>query len=188
MEFIDHKTLYIILHIFGAVLGAGGAFMSDAMFFSSMRDRIITHTELRFLKLGSIMVWAGLGVLLVSGLLLFSLNPAGYLASSKFLVKMTIVLIIVLNGVLFHYAHIPRISRHINHHLPSSDEFVRRSIFLVISGAISLVSWSATLVLGVLRSIPYSYTQGMLLYLIIVAAACIVAISTREHVLFREKK
>lgn len=185
MEFIDLKTIYTILHIFGAVLGAGGAFTSDAMFFSSMKDRMVTKTELRFLKLGSVMVWGGLILLLISGALLFSTDPAGYLASSKFLVKMTIVLIIILNGIFFHYNHIPRISRHVDTHLPSSDEFVRESPLLVFSGAISFVSWSATIILGVLRGIPYSYIEGMLFYVIAVAVAGIVAISVREHVLFR---
>jgi uncharacterized membrane protein len=183
MEFIDLKTIYTLGHIFGAVLGAGGAFMSDAMFFSCIKDRKITGTELRFLRLGSTMVWAGLILLIISGTLLFSLDPVRYLESSKFLVKMTIVLVIVLNGLFFHYAHIPRIERHRDTDLRLSEEFQRHSATLVASGAVSLTSWFLALVLGVLRGIPYSYLTGLLIYLGILVVAIGTAVMFRKRML-----
>lgn len=183
MEFFDLKTLYTLGHILGAVLGAGGAFMSDMMFFSCVKDRKITTTELRFLRLGSTMVWIGLIVLIVSGALLFSLDPVRYLDSSKFLVKMTIVLIILANGLFFHYMHIPRIERHQNKDLRLSDEFQKHGPTLVASGAVSLTSWFLALVLGVLRGIPVSYMVGMATYIVIVGIAVAVAVRFRRHVL-----
>jgi uncharacterized membrane protein len=183
MEFLDLKTIYTLGHILGAVLGAGGAFMSDAMFFSCIKDKKITATELRFLRLGSTMVWIGLMVLIVSGVLLFSLDPVTYLESSKFLVKMTIVLVILVNGLFFHYTHIPRIERHQDKDLRLSEEFQKHSATLVASGAVSITSWFLALVLGVLRGIPYSYLMGLGIYLVLVGLAVGVGILFRKRML-----
>jgi len=60
MDWIDAKTVYTIFHIFGAIIGAGGAYVSDAMFFASIKDEVISKVELRFMKIGSTFVWVGL--------------------------------------------------------------------------------------------------------------------------------
>lgn len=175
MELIDFKSLFIILHIIGAVLGAGGAYISDAIFISATKDRIINKTEFRFMKMGSIFVWTGLFMLIVSGLLLFLTNPVFYLNSSKFLIKMFIVLVIFINGLFFHLIHFPRIYRHISHHYPSSDEFMRKKKLLLISGVISFTSWTLALILGSLSSIPFSFGQALLAYVIFELLAIVIA-------------
>ncbi|MBI1833913.1 MAG: hypothetical protein HYR90_03740 [Candidatus Andersenbacteria bacterium] len=86
----------IIFHLVGVILGAGGAVLSDAMFFSSIRDRKLTKTELRFMRMGSHFVWAGLAILVTTGTIIFSSNPEFYMASTKFLAKVTIVSLIIL--------------------------------------------------------------------------------------------
>jgi len=157
--------------------------MSDLMFFSSVRDRRITKTELRFMRIGSLMVWAGLAVLIVSGSSLFAGRPAYYLASPKFLLKMTVVAVIVFNGVVFHRYHIPRMHRHAGHHFPSSDEFMRARPWLLISGAVSFSSWLTAFLLGSLRSIPLTYVQGVLLYAAVLAVAMSGALLLRSRLL-----
>src|SRR3989338_4218171 len=97
--FLELKTILLIVHIFGAIVGAGGAFTSDWIFLSSIKDSTINETEIRFIELGSRMVWIGLIILIISGLALFSLAPEQYLASGKFLAKMSIVGILTLNGL-----------------------------------------------------------------------------------------
>ena len=181
MDWIDAKTIYTIIHVFGAVLGAGGAYLSDAMFFTSVKDKVISKTELHFLKIGSIFVWVGLGMLFISGLLLFSTNPAGYLESSKFMIKMLIVLIIFLNGLVFHMTHLPRIRRHAGQHYPSSDEFTRKSKLLIASGVVSMTSWTFALILGGLRTIPIDFTTALVGYLVfeIIAVSFALLISKR---------
>jgi len=183
IDFIDAKTLFTIFHIFGVAIGAGGAYMSDAMFFKTVRDQKISHTEMEFLNLGSIMVWGGILLLVGSGYALFSLNPEVYLASSKFLVKITIVGIIIVNGIIFHSWHIPRMKRHVGHHLPSSDEFSRHRLWLLFGGAVSATSWSFAIILGVLRSIPYTYAQGILFYLLVVSIAMLVVSLIKNYIL-----
>ena len=169
MDFIDLRTFLIILHLFGVALGAGGAYMSDGMFFSSIKDEKFSKTELRFLKLGSKFVWIGLLLLVLSGIGLFLTDPVKYMESTKFLSKMSIVAIIIANGIFFHLSHIPHLSRHEDTHFPSSDEFGRKRGLLLASGVVSMVSWSFALVLGALKSVPYPYWIIMLVYLGVVS-------------------
>jgi len=181
LDWLDTKSLFTIIHLLGVAVGAGGAYMSDAMFFSSVKDEKISKTEIRFLKIGSMMVWFGLFLLVLSGLGLFFLDVEGYLDSAKFLAKATIVLIITLNGLFFHHYHMPFISRHENEHFPSSDEFMRKHPLLLTSGAISFVSWTSAIILGVLSGIPYPYLTIMGMYFSVLLVAVIFANIFLKH-------
>ncbi|MEX0649459.1 MAG: hypothetical protein WD200_00480 [Candidatus Andersenbacteria bacterium] len=184
---IDTHTLFFIGHLFGIAMGAGGAFMSDLMFFSSIRDRIISRTELHFMRIGSMMVWAGIVVLVITGTGLFLADPDVFLASSKFLTKITIVAVIIINGFVFHIWHIPRLHRHADMHFPSSDEFMRRRPWLLGSGVVSMVSWMFAIILGALRSIPYSYTTAMMFYIVVVILGVSTAYIIRNRLLPHHK-
>lgn len=187
MEWADSKTIFTIFHIFGAVIGAGGAFASDLMFFLSVKDKRLSKVELAFMRIGSKMVWVGLGILALSGIVLFLHSPAQYMASSKFLAKMTIVAVIIMNGVVFHTIHLPRFHRHSDHHFPSSDEFVRTSPYIMASGALSVLSWSWALILGSLHGLPYSYPVIITAYLITVGIAVSAALVIRKRFLGIDK-
>jgi hypothetical protein len=185
MDFLgtfDQKTISTIFHIFGVALGAGGAYVSDAIFFSSIKDEKISKTEMRFITIGSTFVWVGLALLILSGIGIFLVDTEKYLDSGKFLAKMNIVFVILVNGIVFHSSHLPRIRRHVDHHFPSSDEFMRKKPLLIISGAISFTSWSFALVLGALNKIPFSYSTIMSVYISVILVAILCAIA-----LFKEK-
>ena len=139
----------------------------------TLRQPITKIAEMRFLELSSRVVWIGLLILFLSGLGLFSTNPEKYLASSKFLAKITIVSIIFLNGLVFHFFHLPRIKRHVGEYFQFSDEFMRYRPTLLISGAISFISWTSALILGALPYVAYSYSTIMYVYLGLVTLAAI---------------
>lgn len=179
----DWHTIFGIFHLLGVTIGAGGAFVSDAMFFSSVHDEKISPTEMRFLKLGSAAVWIGLGILFLSGIGLVAMEPERILGSEKFWAKMTIVGIIFVNGLFFHRFHMPRLHRHVGEHFPSSDEFMRRAPFLLASGALSVVSWISAIVLGALRSVPYGYEVIMGVYGVAVAAGIAAALILKKKLL-----
>ena len=158
----------------------GGAFASDLIFFSSVKDEKVSQTELRFLNIGGKMVWAGLLLIIVSGILIFLTNPEGYLASAKFLAKMTIVAIIFLNGLVFHIIHLPRFHRHASQHFPSSDEFMRAVPYLLVGGVVSSVSWFSAFILGFWKYVPYSYLEMMSAYLLILSLGIVVVVSMKK--------
>ena len=180
---MDYHAALTVFHLLGVVIGMGGAFSSDLAFFSSIRDEKISHTEMRFLKLGGKMVWVGLFIIVVSGALLFSENPERYLNSAKFLAKMTIVAIIIANGVVFHLIHIPRLHRHAGHHFPSSDEFMRKAPLLIAGGVISIVSWLGAFILGALGRLPYGYLEFIAVYLAVLLPAVAIAVLLKKKLI-----
>lgn len=173
-DFLDIKTSLIIIHLLGVAFGAGGAFASDLIFFKSIKDHRIPTTELGFIELGGRLVWIGLTILILSGIALVLLDPAGYLTSSKLQVKLTIVGIIFLNGLVFHLSHIPRMRKFAGQHLLASKEFMAKSRLLVASGAVSVVSWTVVIALGAIKSIPYNYLTIFGVYVAIISVALLV--------------
>jgi hypothetical protein len=166
-------TVLLIAHLGGVIIGAGAALMTDLIFFNSMRDGILSRTELRFMRMGSITVVAGLLILLVTGIGLFLTNPLEYLSSDKFLAKMTVVGVLILNGIVVHIIHLPRMFRHADEFFLSSDEFMRNRHILFACGAISGTSWLTAFVFAGLPKGVFEYGELMLVY----AAVLIVAVA-----------
>jgi uncharacterized membrane protein len=166
---VDIKTIYTIIHLIGVAIGAGGAFAADYIFFQSIKDQKITSTEMNFIENSSKMVWFGLLILVVSGLGLFTENPEEYISSSKFISKMIVVLIIAINGIFFHVTHTPRLKQSMYRNL--KDHFKEKRNFFILSGALSGVSWLYVIILGSLRSIPYSVTEALVIYIVFVLIA-----------------
>ncbi len=181
--FVNFKTLFVILHLFGVALGAGGAFMSDGMFFIAIKDRFLSLKELEFMRLGSTITWVGLALLYVSGAALFMSNPAVYAESSKFITKMFIVLMLTINGVYFHLSHIPFLNSRADKKFSDLPDLKKKRAYLLASGVVSVVSWSLAIILGALRSIPFTVAQGISLYLVLVVVGIGVAIIFRDHFL-----
>ncbi|MBI2057367.1 MAG: hypothetical protein HYT63_00045 [Candidatus Yanofskybacteria bacterium] len=171
---LDWHSVLEIFHLLGVVVAMGAAITGDFGFFSSIRNRKISATEMRFIKLASRTVWLGLVLIIISGVLLFAQQPERYLQSGKFLAKMSIVGVIIVNGLIFHFVHLPRLKKHIGLSLTTAGRFSRQMSGLMVSGAVSSVSWFSALVLGALGRLPYAYREIMLVYL----GLLVVAIST----------
>lgn len=181
MEWIDLKTVFIIAHVFGAIIGVGGAYMSDVMFFATIFDQKIEKTEFRFMKIGNVMIWVGLLILMVTGALIFFLDPGTYAQSTKFLAKITIVTLIFVNGVIFHILHLPRMKRHRDMKFSQSKEFMKWLPALAASGGASITSWTIVVILGMLKTVPYSYWQIMSVYIGLVVIAAVSAVFVLQY-------
>lgn len=151
------------IHIIGVALGFGGAMVGDAMFFSSIRDKKFTTTELRFMKLGGKLIWLGIAILIASGIGLVYITPE-LLQSSKFLTKMVIVAVIIVNGVIFHGYHIPNIHKNLNKSTKTTPFFQKKGYLLTMSGGVSVVSWLSAAFLGSLSWISLSFLQLLGIY------------------------
>ncbi len=170
MDTASLHSIFIIVHLFGVVLGAGGAFISDGIFFTSLKDKIISKDEFRIIRTASNFIWGGLLLLVISGVGLFTQNVEVLSSSEKFISKMTVVVIIILNGIIFHFFHLPFLKRNLEKKLaskanPSSEKLIP---FVLTSGVISIVSWASAVILGALRSFSYSYTTFLSVYVLII--------------------
>lgn len=179
-SFIETKTLLLIVHLIGISFGAGGAFISDLMFFKAIRDGRITKSELGFLNLGSLAVAFGLTLLVFSGLWMFSLDPERYSESTKFLAKMTVVGVLIANGVLLHNVQIPYLKAMAHQRISTRKGFTPVRFLFLFSGVVSLVSWVTALVLGAFRAVPWSYASIITLYCAVLAVGFIVGFIFRQ--------
>lgn len=180
---LNPYALFLMGHIFGVALGAGGAYASDLIFFNSAKDRHISKTESRLLSASSKMVWLGLGILILSGIGLVSLRPEIFLSSEKFWAKMTVVGVIMVNGLVFHFSHLPRLLRSHVGEFAIEHELVRHRTFLLASGAVSVVSWTYAMVLGVIKQNPFSYLDFVGTYAVLLLLATASAIILRERII-----
>lgn len=170
MDTASLHGILLIIHLFGVVLGAGGAFMSDGIFFTSLKDKMLSKDEFRILRTASNFIWGGLFLLIISGIGLFAQDVEALSSSEKFISKMTVVVIIILNGIVFHLVHLPFLKRHLDKKLASKAEPSSAKLipFILASGVISVVSWVSAVILGSLRSFSYSYATVLSVYALII--------------------
>lgn len=171
---MDLYTLLVIGHAIGAVLGVGGATMSDLMFFKSVKNLKISKTEMKFMELGSLQIWAGIALTIISAIGFLVWFPE-LLKTSRILAKSTIFFIILANGVFLNLWVTPFLKRHIDVNLAESESFRKAQTILMTSGAISIISWYFVFVLGTWGTIPYSYGLVIIAYFAIVIPGIIVA-------------
>lgn len=176
--FLSIKPYSVAVHAVSAIVGMGAALTSDIMFSFYSRDRVFDKREQRVFEILSRVIWISLIAIIITGAALFLSDPAAYSASTKFLVKMTIVLALTLNGIV--------LSRWIQPHIrqegfltSSTLRHVRRVAFAC--GAISLTSWSSAFILGMIDSVSLTYLDGIVSYLIIVSIAAFCAVLIERH-------
>lgn len=177
-EFLGEvRTSIIILHGLAAAVGVGAATVTDVLFFKFLKDLRISAEESGILKSVSQVIWLALAVLVVTGLALWLPDAERLNESSKFLVKMAIVAVIIANGALLNLWIAPnliRISFGERHaHIPGELRHIRRLAFAL--GAVSITSWYSAFILGSLRGVPLGFWPLLGLYAAVAAAAVAVS-------------
>lgn len=182
--FADIKPVVTVVHVISVVFGMGAALMSDILFTFYGKDRVLSKTEVSTLRILSNVVWVSLVVITLSGAGLFFSDVPKYLASVKFLVKMTIMVVLLINGLILH--------RHVSAqmalpHFLTSHHFVSIRRLAFACGAVSVISWLSLCTLGVLDrvSIPYGTLMGV--YGAILAVGITVALGVERSAFERIK-
>lgn len=164
------RLLALIIHLVGFALGLGGATLSDIMFFKSLRSRKFSSSDLSTLSTLSRVIWAGLGLLIFSGLSIFTMIYAEQgslplLASPRWQAKLTLVGIVLLNGLLFKFSIFPFLRKNVDKAM-SLQTFGSKLWQLAISGAVSIVSWYSILIISTLpREFKPPYLQFMAVWI-----------------------
>ncbi len=155
------KTGWVIVHNIGFVLGLGAATITDILFFRFLKDNVITQHEKETMDTLSSVIWVGLSILIISGIALYLPEQARLAVSSKFLLKVVVVGVIVVNGVLLNMFVGPHMRRLSFEGSPEARRFRRLAFAL---GAISFTSWYGAFLLGSFRSIPIDFPAALTLY------------------------
>ncbi len=172
---MDYQQIALAFHLIGFALGLGGATISDITFFRALRSRNLTSDQYAFLKLLSRVIWIGLGLLIISGLVIFALiyveqGSLPLLASPRWQTKLTLVAVVLINGFFFRSWIFPAIKNLIGQQLNMNNvgPLVKK---LALSGTISILSWYSILVVTLLPRTfrpPYFYFMGTYLLLLVI--------------------
>lgn len=176
---MDLKTLLIIAHIIGTSLGVGGATVGDFLFFKSVKDGTLDASELRLLKVVSSVVWIGFIILVFSGfgfLLWYRLTApeAALIYNPKLWAKLAVVGVILVNGLVMHGKLYPLLEANVGKRLATGD-FPKRAGLAFTTGAISIISWYTTLILGVWKMPEASFLAILGVYALILAIGIFIA-------------
>lgn len=169
------KTVLVIAHAAIAGIGVGTTTITDILFFKFLKDYRISTFEVDIMKTLSKVLWFSVSLLVITGALLAYLSYPQIFDNSKFVAKIFIVGLIIINGIVLNIFISPRLSRisfgEPHHHLTGELHRTRRLAFA--SGALSIVSWYTVFVLGSVRSLPYTTVQIMVFYFTLVVLAVI---------------
>ncbi|MFW5853206.1 MAG: hypothetical protein ACOCU8_01025 [Patescibacteria group bacterium] len=175
LDFIHWSVFFNLLYMLGLSLGLGATVLTGVMFLTSISDKIITRSELRFIKLGSYIIWLALLLVVLGSSLLTGTYWQYYVESDNFLAVITIIVIILINGLFFQLKHLPLLKNNLDLYLPDQPIFRKKSIGLYTGQVIFIVSWLFMLILEILSVDLYTYGSLMTIYGMAVFLSWIIA-------------
>lgn len=162
---LEYQRIILSLHVIGVLIGIGGMTYASILFFAALRDARITLSEERHIRrLGSV-VWFGVLLLTISGVLLYIPYIDVLNAAPLFLVKTAIFLVIIVNTFVLTRSLLPQL-----HTLSQKKQNDALQVFPL--GAVLTTSWYSILVLSILpKDYPLSFVglAGIFLLLLVVA-------------------
>ncbi len=171
--FSEYKNYFLMVHIVSATLGVVVALGTDILFSFYSLDKKLTVKEVGRLDFISKTIWLLLTLIILSGLAIFLSDPLTYIASAKFLAKMSVVAVITINGYVLYRVVQPHL-RHRGFLTGKSEQRVRQIAF--VCGAISLTSWLSAFGLALAKNITLTYGELIGIYGVIVIGAIIVSL------------
>lgn len=166
----SQKLWWVILHNIGFILGVGSATVTDVLFFRSIKDGSVSVEEKGTMDILTNIIWVGLAILVVSGLALFIPEQTRLATSSKFLLKVVVVSVIIVNGLLLNMFVAPYMRRLSFEGTVPARKFRRLAFAL---GGISFTSWYLAFFLGSLRKISLDFNMALWGYLTILVLVII---------------
>lgn len=169
----EQHSVFVGLHLLAVALGLGGATISDIMFFKFLKDLRISEFEANILHTLSQIIWFALALFIISGLGLYLPEAAELNQSAKFLVKMVVVGVIIVNGAFLNLSVAPNLVKisfgQSHEHIAGELRQTRKLAYAL--GAVSIVSWYSAFLLGFMRSSPAGFGTILAVYIAIVIIA-----------------
>jgi hypothetical protein len=167
------------VHFCGLVIGLGAATLLDLIIVRFAITRIISEDYVRIIEFSSKVVSVGLGLLWLSGigfLVHYGLFDPAKLWNPKIWAKISIVVILTINGIFVHSYVLPALRDQMGRSLFEGISRSQRS-FLLSSGAVSAISWYVPLMLGAFPQFNFIVPAWVILvgYFVIVASAAVAA-------------
>jgi len=161
MPEITIKTVMIAGHLIGLCLGLGGAVLMDAIIFRFFHHHKISVDQIKMFSFLSKLVTVGLAILWITGfgfLAIYYAQDPGKLANPKIWGKVSIVVLLTLNGAFLHYKILPMLQSFVGHRLFDKST-QRQNSMMIFAGTVSVVSWFFPFFLGVSKELNFGRKQ-----------------------------
>ncbi|SFR45110.1 hypothetical protein SAMN05216203_0429 [Marinobacter daqiaonensis] len=172
------KTALIAGHLLGLAFGVGGALTLDIIAFRYFYLDRITPEKLVLFHFIARLVTVGLVILWITGLAflwLYWQHQPELLGNPKVWAKVTIVVVLTVNGYFLHHKVFPILDRNLGRYLFYRVNVDEKAMMFTFS-SISIISWGFPLVLGIARSL--NFTTGveniLAFYFLMLASTCFV--------------
>ena len=164
----------LIVPIIGFSIGLGAATVTDVLFFKFLKTYKVSTQAAEIMHTLSRVIWVALLIIIISGVCLYLPYTERYNETAKFLVKMIVVAVILINGLVLNVVVSPRLPEIFPGTPAPTTQLSRLRKLAFALGSISVTSWYSALVLGALRKVPFSFSAIILTYvcLLIVAICC----------------
>ena len=172
----EFKNFSIFIHALAVGIGLGIVIVVDYLFFKFLKDKEIDKREKEIMERLSDLIWFLIGIIFVSGFFIYLSDMEKYHNSTKFMVKMFIFLVIALNGLILNAFISPKLSE------IDFEKHNKYSLMSVSMGIISFVSWFLAFLLGRLKSIPFTFIEGIVIYFFLILISILIG-----NVIFRSK-
>jgi len=167
------KAPTTIVHVVAVIFGMGSALVSDVLFSFFSKDKKLNKTEIYTLTILRNIISYSLVFIIFSGIIIFLSDIAKYTNSAKFLAKMSIMVVLLLNGHVLNKYIWPHLLNK-NFFTLKKERNIRRLAFAC--GAVSVISWLLVCTLGILDSLDMSYSLIILNYILILTAGIIISL------------
>jgi hypothetical protein len=172
------KVPVTILHVIAVVFGMGSALVSDILFSFFAKDKKLNPTEISTLTILKKIVFYSLILIFISGIAIFLSNIEKYTHSTKFMAKMTILFVLLINGYVLNKAVWPHLLGK-KFFIIKKERNMRRIAF--VCGAVSVISWLAVCALGVLDKLSFSYFFIVSIYLTIILIGIVTSLIVEKR-------
>jgi hypothetical protein len=136
------------------------------------------------MKILSNIIWFALGMIVVTGIGLFIPKSEVLLASSKFLLKLSAIAVLIINGVFLNLLISPKLMEitfeEVKDHKFTQLHILRKLSFAL--GAISITSWYLVFILGLLSTIPLPFGKAFTLYILFLCFAIVISQIFEQHI------
>ncbi|HEY4521528.1 MAG TPA: vitamin K epoxide reductase family protein [Candidatus Paceibacterota bacterium] len=174
----EHKNIIVMLHLFGFGIGLGAVTITDVLFFKFLKDFKISEFEADILHTLSQIIWFALAVVIISGFGLYLPEIQELNQSGKFLAKMIVVAIVLINGIFLNIVISPKLIKISfgKKHEHEDGELLKLRKFAYASGAVSLASWYYASALGMAKNPSLGFRGLLLVYLFMLGAGILISL------------
>ncbi len=158
----DTHEYNLAIHLLGLTMGLGGTFIIDIMFSHFMRNYTFSASESLIMHLISQMIIFGLILLILSGAALLILDYESFLKNPRFIMKMIVVGVVILNGAVLNLYITPKMEK-ISLLEEENYQHERLNKISFALGAVSIVSWLTAFLLAMLKELFDQPLQWLLL-------------------------